>query len=440
MAGQLGCGLSGLLYVLDEPSIGLHSVDHGKMIKTMHKLRDMGNTVLVVEHDEDTMLAADHIIDVGPGAGINGGEIIAQGSLVEIMNNPLSLTGKFLHESRNKIEFSKASGTNRFLEIKGASLHNLKNVNVKFPLSQISCVTGVSGSGKSSLVRGTLVPALIKKLHGIETECGDYREIQGLEYLDKIINVDQSAIGKSPRSIPSTYIGFFDEIRTVFAGTDEAKKMKLKQSYFSFNDKNGRCPACEGLGKIKIEMSFLPDTWTTCSDCEGKRYKREILDICYNGKSIDDVLNMDANEALQLFSAHKKIESCLQVMKEVGLEYLKLGQSSVTLSGGEAQRIKLAKELSRKESGNTLYVLDEPTSGLHFLDIIKLLKVLHKLAEMGNTMIIIEHNMTVIETSHWIVDLGPSGGDSGGELMGQGPPEKVAKISESITGQYLAKR
>ncbi len=441
LASQLGCGLSGLLYVLDEPSIGLHPKDHQKMINTMKQLRDGGNTILIVEHDEDTMLAADHIIDIGPGAGINGGEIIAQGTPDEIMINPGSITGPFLNDTKKTyINPNKKVDQNlEYLTIKGAELHNLKNIDASFPLGRVSTVTGVSGSGKSSLIRGTLVPAVIQKLNGIETESGKYEQITGLEHLDKIINIDQSSIGRSPRSIPATYIGCFDEIRKIFAKTHEAKKMKYGNSKFSFNDKAGRCPTCEGLGKIKIDMSFLPDTWISCSDCDGKRYNRDILDICYKNKNIDDVLSMDVNEALCFFADEKKVLPYLRTMHDVGLDYLKLGQSSATLSGGEAQRIKLAKELCRQDTGKTLYVLDEPTSGLHMADIGKLLKVIHRLADLGNTVIIIEHNIHVIEESHWIVDLGPSGGEEGGYLIGEGTPEQIRKNKKSHTGRFLQK-
>ncbi len=441
LAGQLGCGLSGLLYVLDEPSIGLHAMDHQKMISTMRKIRDEGNTILVVEHDEDTMLAADHVIDIGPGAGTEGGMLIAEGNPIEIMKNPESITGPYLKQGMTMEPCANTSDDKpgHYLEIKGAALHNLKNIDVAFPAARVSCVTGVSGSGKSSLVKGTLVPALIQKLNGMEAEAGEYSQITGLEHFDKIISVDQSSIGRSPRSIPATYIGVFDEIRNHFSKTETAKHLKYKSSFFSFNDKKGRCPTCEGLGKIKVDMSFLPDTWITCSDCDGKRYRPEVLEIKYRDKNIAEVLSMDVIEALDLFKGKKKVTGYLQTMKDVGLEYLKLGQNSATLSGGEAQRIKLAKELSRQDTGKTLYVLDEPTSGLHMSDIKKLLEVLHRLADLGNTVIIVEHNLHVIGTSHWIVDLGPTGGNEGGYLVVQGTPQKIMNEKSSATGQALCK-
>jgi len=436
LAGQLRCGLSGLLYVLDEPSIGLHPRDHGKMIDTMKELRDSGNTVLVVEHDAETIMAADHIIDIGKGAGINGGYIIAEGSPGDILKNPSSITGEFIKSSGN-IDLPDVNKAEKYIHIKGATLHNLKYVDAGFPIGRVSCVTGVSGSGKSSLVRGTLIPALQKKINGMDVESGEYSSIDGIEDISRIISVDQSSIGRSPKSVPATYIGLFDEIRKIFARTPQAKQMKYKINHFSFNDKNGRCPNCEGAGKIKIDMSFLPDSWVTCSDCEGKRYNRDILDITYRGRNIWEVLEMDANQALELFSDEDSVAGYLKTLKDVGLDYLKLGQSSRTLSGGEAQRIKLAKELTKKEAGNNLYILDEPTTGLHFSDISKLLKIVHRLASLGNTIIIIEHNIDVIKTSHWIVDLGPSGGDKGGSVVGEGTPVEIAGIEASFTGSYL---
>jgi len=439
LAGQLECGLSGLLYVLDEPSAGLHPRDHGRMIETMRKLRDTGNTIVVVEHDEATMRAADHIIDIGPGAGIKGGRIIAEGSPREIEQNGNSLTGRFLSGRKTVSLDSRAERQppRDFLTIEGAALHNLKEISVSFPLERVSCVTGVSGSGKSSLIRGTLVPALIRKLDGGEAEAGPYSRISGLEQLDKVLHVDQSSIGLSPRSVPLTYIGIFDEIRNLFARTEEARRLGFTSSRFSFNDKEGRCSACEGLGKIRVDMSFLPDTWIPCSECDGRRYNRETLDITLREKSVADVLEMDVQEALEFFAGEKKIRRYLQTLHDVGLDYLKLGQSAATLSGGEAQRIKLARELVRPDTGQTLYVLDEPTSGLHFADIRQLLTVLHRLTEPGNTVIIIEHNPDVIRTSHWVVDLGPEGGEAGGCLMGQGTPRQIAGIKESYTGQVL---
>jgi excinuclease ABC subunit A len=439
LAGQLGCGLSGLLYILDEPSIGLHPRDHNKLISTMKELRDAGNTVVVVEHDADTMRAADHIIDLGPGAGVNGGRITASGSPDEVMENPDSLTGLYL---KKKITYSGKKDKRRIknhISISGVSLHNLKGFDVSFPLGVVTCVTGVSGSGKSSLVRDTLVPAIRRRLHGSEDPCGPYKKISGLKAIDKIISVNQSPIGRSPRSNPATYIGVFDEIRSVFAGTDDAKKRKFKANRFSFNDKNGRCSACEGLGKKKIDMSFLPDVWVTCSECGGRRYNKDTLKVKYRDKTIADVLDMDIQEAFAFFNENQKLMPYLKTLIDVGLDYLKLGQSSVTLSGGEAQRIKLAKELTRPDTGCTVYVLDEPTTGLHFADIKKLLKVLHSLADLGNTIIIIEHNLDVIKTADWVIDLGPEGGNEGGTIVARGTPEQVSKIKESYTGQFLKK-
>lgn len=438
LANQLGCGLSGLLYVLDEPSIGLHPADHRQMITTMQKLRDSGNTLLVVEHDEETILAADQIIDIGEGAGIYGGSIIARGTPEQIRKNAKSITGRFLQSDR-KVALPDVPDPKKWIAIHGANLHNLKDVTAKFPIGRVSCVTGVSGSGKSSLLRGILVPALQKKLNRMEVESSHYTKITGLQHLDRIINIDQTAIGRSPRSIPATYTGLFDEIRTLFAGTEEAKKRKFKNTRFSFNDKKGRCPKCEGAGKIKVDMSFLPDTWIRCSDCNGMRYNRETLEIAYNGKNIAEVLNMEVEEAIDFFNGNHKILQHLQVLSDVGLDYLKLGQRTTSLSGGEAQRLKLARELVKQEAGRNLYVLDEPTTGLHFSDISKLLTILHKLAAMGNTVLIIEHNLTVIKASHWIVDLGPSGGDKGGTVIGQGTPEEIANTAGSVTGSYLKK-
>lgn len=439
LAAQLSSGLSGLLYVLDEPSNGLHPHDHENMIKIMKKIRDDGNTVLVVEHDGDTINAADNIIDIGPGAGINGGNIIAQGPPHEIIKNPLSVTGPYL-KNKGRQDKPKTGSFVKFIRIRGATLHNLKNIDVDIPVGTISCVTGVSGSGKSSLVRETLVPALKRKLNGFDVVGTSCSGISGLENFDRLVDIDQSSIGRSIRSIPATYIGVFDEIRDLFAETEEALRKKYNSSRFSFNDKAGRCPGCEGAGKIKLEMMFLPDAWITCADCEGKRYNRDTLEIRYRNKSIADVLDMDINEAVSLFEGEDKILRYLNIMAEIGLEYLRLGQSSASLSGGEAQRIKLARELVKNEGGRNLYILDEPTSGLHFADIARLLHILRKLTAHGNTVIIIEHNLTVISAADWIIDLGPYGGAEGGQLIAQGPLAEICRNGKSLTGKCLKKK
>jgi excinuclease ABC subunit A len=439
LATQLGCGLTGLLYVLDEPSIGLHPRDHKALLDTLTQLRDEGNTVVVVEHDADTMQAADWLIDLGPGAGTLGGELIAAGTPEAVMADPASLTGRYLSgelqvTSPNGRERREAQG---WLTLVGARLHNLKAVDARFPLGLMTCVTGVSGSGKSSLVAQTLSPALAHALHGAEGALGPHGGIEGLDQVDKVINIDQAPIGRTPRSNPGTYVGAFDEIRKVFANTPEAKARKYKAGRFSFNAKGGRCEACQGHGRKRIEMHFLPDVWVTCSECEGKRFNRQTLEIAYQGKSIADVLDMDIDEALAFFANHAKIVRILQTLQDVGLGYVKIGQSALTLSGGEAQRVKLAKELCRPDTGRTVYILDEPTTGLHFADIQKLLDVLHRLTDAGNTVIIIEHNLDVIKTADWIVDLGPEGGDAGGYIVAQGTPEAVVQVAESYTGQFL---
>ncbi len=439
LATQLGCGLTGLLYVLDEPSIGLHPRDHKALLNTLTQLRDEGNTVVVVEHDEDTMRAADWLIDLGPGAGTLGGEIVAAGTPEDVMAAPASLTGQYLS---GKLRVASPNGRKRreavgWLTLAGARLHNLKTVDARFPLGLMTCVTGVSGSGKSSLVAQTLSPALAHALHGAEDASGPHSGIEGLDQVDKVINIDQAPIGRTPRSNPGTYVGAFDEIRKVFASTPEAKARKFKASRFSFNAKGGRCEACQGHGRKRVEMHFLPDVWVTCSECEGKRFNCQTLEIAYQGKSIADVLDMDIEEALAFFGDHAKIAHILQTLHDVGLGYLKLGQSALTLSGGEAQRVKLAKELCRPDTGRTVYILDEPTTGLHFADIQKLLDVLHRLTGAGNTVIIIEHNLDVIKTADWIVDLGPEGGDAGGYIVAQGTPEQVVGVEESYTGQFL---
>ncbi|MCP4544356.1 MAG: excinuclease ABC subunit UvrA [Chloroflexi bacterium] len=439
LATQLGCGLTGLLYVLDEPSIGLHPRDHKALLNTLTQLRDEGNTVVVVEHDTDTMRAADWLIDLGPGAGTLGGEIIAAGTPEEVMADPASLTGQYLS---GNLHVASPNGKERrepqsWLTLTGARLHNLKEVDARFPLGLMTCVTGVSGSGKSSLVAQTLSPALARALHGAESTPGPHSSIEGLNQVNKVINIDQVPIGRTPRSNPGTYVGAFDEIRKVFASTPEAKDRKFKANRFSFNAKVGQCGACQGHGRKRIEMHFLPDVWVTCSDCEGKRFNRQTLEIEYREKSIADVLDMDIEEARTFFADHDKITRILQTLHDVGLGYLKLGQSALTLSGGEAQRVKLAKELCRPDTGRTVYILDEPTTGLHFADIQKLLDVLHRLTDAGNTVIIIEHNLDVIKTADWIIDIGPEGGDAGGHIVAQGTPEQVAQVTKSYTGQFL---
>lgn len=442
LATQLGSGLAGILYVLDEPSIGLHPRDHRQLIQTMMNLRDSGNTVVVVEHDADTMLAADYLIDMGPGAGALGGELIAAGTPQEVMNQADSLTGKYLS---GKLAVTSPNGKQHrqpksWISLTGARLHNLKNIDVKFPLGVFSCVTGVSGSGKSSLVSLTLCPAILRQLkQSGETVPGPFDKIEGIQHIDKLIQITQTPIGRTPRSNPGTYTGVFDKIRKVFAQTPEAKSRKYKESRFSFNSKDGRCEACEGNGRIKVEMHFLPDVWVPCSECRGKRFNPQTLEIKYRNKTIADVLEMDVNEALQFFSDQTEIVTILQTLYDVGMDYIKLGQSALTLSGGEAQRIKLAKELSQKQTGRTLYILDEPTTGLHFADIQKLLDVLHRLTEAGNSIIVIEHNPDVIRTADWIIDLGPEGGDEGGFVVAEGTPEFVILCEKSQTGKFLVK-
>jgi excinuclease ABC subunit A len=439
LASQLGCGLRGLLYVLDEPSIGLHPRDHRPLLDTMRQLRNAGNTILVVEHDADTMRAADWLIDLGPGAGVLGGELVAAGTPDAVMANPVSLTGRYLSgESQVMPPNGKQRRTPQaWLTVVGARLHNLKGINVRFPLGVITCVTGVSGSGKSSLVAQTLSPALSRALHGAQNVAGPHDGIKGLEQIDKVINITQSPIGRTPRSNPGTYVEVFDEIRKVFAKTPEARVRNYKAGHFSFNDKKGRCETCQGHGRRRVEMHFLPDVWVTCTECDGQRFNRHTLEVKYKGKSIAEVLDMDVQEALEFFAEHARIVRILKTLLDVGLSYIKLGQSALTLSGGEAQRVKLAKELSRTDTGRTLYILDEPTTGLHFADIQKLLDVLYRLTEAGNTVIIIEHNLDVIKTADWVIDLGPEGGDAGGYIIAQGTPEEVAQVNESHTGQFL---
>ncbi|MCP4357326.1 MAG: excinuclease ABC subunit UvrA [Chloroflexi bacterium] len=439
LASQIGCGLVGVLYILDEPSIGLHARDNRALLDTLHQLRDMGNTVLVVEHDEETMREADWLIDLGPGAGVKGGHIIAAGPPDDVATHPDSLTGQYL---RGELAITMPNGSGRrqsntYLQIKGARLHNLQNAAAKFPLGTMICVTGVSGSGKSSLVAETLEPALARALNNAQSTPGPYSSLSGLEHLDKVINITQDPIGRTPRSNPATYVKLFDTIRKVFALTPAAKARGYKPGRFSFNVKGGRCEACSGYGLRKVEMHFLADVWVMCRECNGRRFNHETLQITYRGQNIADVLDMDVQDALAFFENHPKIHRQLQTLHDVGLDYIKLGQSALTLSGGEAQRIKLSKELSRVATGRTVYILDEPTTGLHFHDVQKLLDVLHRLVDAGNTVIVIEHNLDVVKTADWIVDLGPEGGDGGGRIIAQGTPEEIVQVTDSYTGQFL---
>lgn len=439
LATQIGSGLVGVVYILDEPSIGLHQRDNDKLLGTLKHLKDLGNTLIVVEHDEDTMFAADHIVDIGPGAGSEGGQVVAEGTAQDIMDNPDSITGAYLsHRIEIPVPEVRKEPTG-FLKIKGAKQNNLKNITVDIPLGIITCVTGVSGSGKSSLVNEILFKALAKKLNRARCIPGEHKSIEGVEQLDKVIDIDQSPIGRTPRSNPATYTGVFDMIRDLFASTPDAKAKGYSKGRFSFNVKGGRCEACSGDGINKIEMNFLPDVFVTCEVCGGKRYNRETLEVKYKGKNISEVLDMTVEEALVFFENVPKIRNKLQTLYDVGLSYVKLGQPSTTLSGGEAQRIKLATELSKRSTGKTIYILDEPTTGLHFADVHKLVNILKKLSEGGNTVVVIEHNLDVIKTADYIIDIGPEGGDKGGIVIAKGTPEQVAKSKKSYTGQYLKK-
>ena len=440
LATQIGSGLTGVLYILDEPSIGLHQRDNEKLLATLRKLRDLGNTVLVVEHDEDTMYAADQIIDIGPGAGVHGGKVIAQGTAEEIKLVPESITGQYLSGKKQILVPKKRRKSNgKAIEVKGATEHNLKNINVKFPLGQFICVTGVSGSGKSTLVNEILYRTVAKEIYGSNEKPGKCKEIKGLENVDKIINIDQSPIGRTPRSNPATYTGVFDVIRDIFAATQEAKMRGYDKGRFSFNVAGGRCEACSGDGVLKIEMHFLPDIYVPCEVCKGKRYNRETLEVKYKGKTISDVLDMTVEEALKFFENIPKIKSKIQTLYDVGLGYIKLGQPSTTLSGGEAQRVKLATELSKKATGKTLYILDEPTTGLHIADVHKLVDILQRLVDTGNSIIVIEHNLDLIKTADYIIDLGPEGGEKGGQIIAVGTPEQITRNDQSYTGKFLKK-
>jgi len=439
LASQIGSGLTGVLYVLDEPSIGLHQRDNARLLATLENLRDLGNTVIVVEHDEDAIMAADHVIDMGPGAGEHGGQVVAEGKPNDILADSASLTGQYLSGRRKIPVPEQRRDSARHLTVIGASENNLQDVTVSIPLATLTCVTGVSGSGKSSLIVDTLYPALARRISRARLHPGAHEAIEGMAYLDKVVDIDQSPIGRTPRSNPATYTGCFTPIRDWFAGLPEAKARGYKPGRFSFNVKGGRCEACQGDGVIKIEMHFLPDVYVTCDTCHGARYNRETLEVLYRDKSIAGVLDMTVEEAAGFFSAVPAIRDKLETLKRVGLGYIRVGQPATTLSGGEAQRVKLAKELSRRATGKTLYILDEPTTGLHFEDIRKLLEVLHALVETGNTVVVIEHNLEVIKTADWIIDLGPHGGDGGGRVVAEGTPEDVAAVTESYTGQYLAR-
>jgi excinuclease ABC subunit A len=428
------------MYVLDEPSIGLHQRDNGRLLKTLVHLRDLGNTVIVVEHDEEAILSADHVVDIGPGAGVHGGRVVAEGTPKEIMAAKDSLTGQYLSGKQSILVPKKRRkfDKDRTLTLMGASGNNLKNVDAVFPLGLMTCVTGVSGSGKSTLINDTLYPIAAKALNAAEKiEEKPYRAMKGLEHLDKVIDIDQSPIGRTPRSNAATYTGLFTEIRDLFTQTSEARSRGYKAGRFSFNVKGGRCEACQGDGLIKVEMHFLPDIYVPCDVCHGKRYNRETLEVLYKGKNIHEVLEMTSEEALLFFKAVPPIARKLETLIDVGLAYIKIGQSATTLSGGEAQRIKLSKELSKRDTGKTLYILDEPTTGLHFHDVKHLLAVLNRLSERGNTIIIIEHNLDVVKTADWVIDLGPEGGDGGGQIIATGTPEDIVKIKQSYTGQFL---
>ncbi|MBO4222700.1 excinuclease ABC subunit UvrA [Bradyrhizobium neotropicale] len=439
LASQIGSGLTGVLYVLDEPSIGLHQRDNARLLDTLKRLRDLGNTVVVVEHDEDAIRLADYVLDIGPGAGMHGGHIVAQGTPAEIMRNPKSLTGKYLTgELSVPISDRRPPNHRRTIKVVNARGNNLKNVTAEIPLGLFTCITGVSGGGKSTLLIDTLYKAIARKLNNASEAAAPHDRIEGLEHIDKIIDIDQSPIGRTPRSNPATYTGAFTPIREWFAGLPEAKARGYEPGRFSFNVKGGRCEACQGDGVIKIEMHFLPDVYVTCDVCKGKRYNRETLEVLFKGKSIADVLDMTVEEAADFFKAVPRVRETFQTLHRVGLDYIHVGQQATTLSGGEAQRVKLAKELSKRATGRTLYILDEPTTGLHFHDVAKLLEVLHELVAQGNTVVVIEHNLEVIKTADWVIDLGPEGGDGGGEIVAWGPPEDIAKAPRSYTGQFLA--
>ena len=439
LASQIGSGLVGVMYILDEPSIGLHQRDNQRLLDTLVNLRDLGNTVIVVEHDEDAIRQADYVVDLGPGAGVHGGSIVAQGTAAEVMAHPDSITGQYL-SGRRRIEVPhtrRAPDPRRMLKVSGATANNLKNVTAEFPLGLMTCVTGVSGSGKSTLVNDTLFRAVATSLNHAAAGTAHFDRIEGLDYIDRVIEIDQSPIGRTPRSNPATYTGLFAPIREIFCAVPESRARGYEAGRFSFNVKGGRCEACQGDGVIKVEMHFLADVYVPCDVCHGKRYNRETLEIRFKGRNIQEVLEMTIEDALPFFAAIPTVEPKLRTLLDVGLSYVRLGQSATTLSGGEAQRVKLAKELSKRATGRTLYILDEPTTGLHFADIAQLLAVLHRLRDEGNTIIVIEHNLDVIKTADWVVDLGPEGGDGGGRILATGTPEQIAADESSFTGRYL---
>jgi excinuclease ABC subunit A len=439
LASQIGAGLVGVMYILDEPSIGLHQRDNQRLLNTLTYLRDLGNTVIVVEHDEDAIRSADHVVDMGPGAGIHGGKVVAQGTPEDIINDPASLTGQYLNGTR-RISVPVVRTVNdpqRQLTIKGASGNNLKSITLNIPVGLLTCITGVSGSGKSTLINDTLYRVAAAELNGAATDPAPHDCIEGMDQFDKVVDIDQSPIGRTPRSNPATYTGLFTPIRELFAGTQESRSRGYKPGRFSFNVKGGRCEACKGDGVIKVEMHFLPDIYVPCDICKGKRYNRETLDIRYKGKNIHEVLEMTVEDAAEFFSSVPVLSRKLRTLLDVGLSYIHLGQNATTLSGGEAQRVKLSRELSKRDTGKTLYILDEPTTGLHFHDIEQLLRVVHRLRDHGNTVVIIEHNLDVIKTADWVVDLGPEGGNGGGEIIAMGTPQQVAENSASHTGHFL---
>ena len=440
LASQIGAGLVGVMYILDEPSIGLHQRDNDRLIETLTHLRDLGNTVIVVEHDEDAILSADHVIDIGPGAGVHGGEVIAQGTPTQVKNNPKSLTGRYLSgELKIAVPEDRIPRTDKVIKVIGASGNNLQQVTAEFPVGLFTCVTGVSGSGKSTLVNDTLHKLLAREINGASEPSAPYTAVEGLEHFDKIVDIDQAPIGRTPRSNPATYTGLFTPIRELFSGTQESRSRGYNPGRFSFNVKGGRCEACQGDGVIKVEMHFLPDIYVPCDICKGKRYNRETLDIHYKGKNINEVLNMTVEDAVEFFAAVPVLYRKLQTLMDVGLSYITLGQRATTLSGGEAQRIKLAKELSKRDTGRTIYILDEPTTGLHFHDVQQLLTVLMRLREHGNTIVVIEHNLDIIKCADWILDMGPEGGSGGGKIIAEGTPEQLAVNKKSVTGHYLKK-
>ncbi|MGN4076748.1 excinuclease ABC subunit UvrA, partial [Burkholderia gladioli] len=439
-ASQIGSGLTGVMYVLDEPSIGLHQRDNDRLIATLKHLRDLGNSVIVVEHDEDMIRTADYVVDMGPGAGEHGGVVIAEGTPRQVQANSASLTGQYL-AGKKIIEYPDeriAPDEDRMLRIGDAHGNNLKHVDLELPVGLLTCITGVSGSGKSTLINDTLYQAVARHLYGSSAEPAPYESLEGLEHFDKVINVDQSPIGRTPRSNPATYTGLFTPIRELFAGVPSSKERGYDPGRFSFNVKGGRCESCQGDGMLKVEMHFLPDVYVPCDVCHGKRYNRETLEVLYKGKNISEVLDMTVEHAYEFFSAVPVVARKLKTLLDVGLGYIRLGQSATTLSGGEAQRVKLSLELSKRDTGRTLYILDEPTTGLHFHDIALLLEVIHRLRDQGNTVVIIEHNLDVIKTADWVIDLGPEGGAGGGQIIAQGTPEQVAKTKASFTGRYLA--